>query len=88
MSASPASLDFFRGSVLSESASGCLWGRGRLQSKSHGSFRGWGQAGSADDGGRAGVVETEAEERLNCTAWGEIPQTEEALHMDMNMRRI
>lgn len=34
------------------------------------------------------MVETEAEERLNCTAWGEIPQTEEALHMDMNMRRI
>lgn len=36
------------------------------------------------------MVETEAEKRLNCTAWGEIPQTEEALHMnmDMNMRRI
>ena len=34
------------------------------------------------------MVETESEERLNCTAWGEIPQTEEALHMDMNMRRI
>ena len=49
-----------------------------------------GQAGSADDGGRAGVVEMEAEERLNCTAWGEIPQTKEALHtnMDVNTRQI
>lgn len=49
-----------------------------------------GQAGSADDGGRVGVVEMEAEKRLNCIAWGEIPQTEEALHMnmDVNMRQI
>lgn len=44
-----------------------------------------GQAGSADDGDRAGVVEAEAEKRLHCTAWGEIPQTEEALHMNMDM---
>lgn len=42
-----------------------------------------GQAGSADDGGRAGVVGGRKETALHCM--GEIPQTGEALHMNMDM---
>lgn len=42
-----------------------------------------GQAGSADDGGRGGRGGGRKETALHCM--GEIPQTEEALHMNMDM---